>query len=119
MDWSPAVTSSAAAEAKGDGPSPEGLFHACGGLFQSVNGGGRLLPFGSRVADTEGVGEIPPHHHQPPAMTTAELAKIEARMKALGARANRELDDRLLAITGSSDPKVHQTWASPSKARKY
>jgi hypothetical protein len=28
-------------------------------LFQSVNGGGRLLPFGSRVADTEGVGEIP------------------------------------------------------------
>jgi hypothetical protein len=49
-------------------------------------------------------------------MTTTELRKIEAQMKALGARANRELDARLLAITGSSDPKVHQTWSAPNAA---
>ena len=49
-------------------------------------------------------------------MTNAELRKIEAQMKALGARANRELDERLAAITGSSDPKVHQTWSAPKSA---
>jgi hypothetical protein len=39
--------------------------------------------------------ESPSTTTPPPAMTTAELAKIEAQMKALGARANRELDQRL------------------------
>lgn len=48
-------------------------------------------------------------------MTAAELRKIEAQMKALGARANRELDARLLAITGSSDPKIHETWTAPKR----
>ena len=51
-------------------------------------------------------------------MTTAQIAEWEARLKSLGASANRELDERLLAITGSSDPKVHQTWAAPKKSRK-
>jgi hypothetical protein len=51
-------------------------------------------------------------------MTAAQIAEWEARLKGLGVRANRELDERLLAITGSSDPKVHQTWSAPKKSRK-
>ena len=51
-------------------------------------------------------------------MTTAQIAEWEARLKALGARANREIDERLLAITGSSDPNIHQTWSSSKKSCK-
>ena len=51
-------------------------------------------------------------------MTAAQIAEWEARLKELGARANHELDQRLFAITGSNDPKVHQSWSIPKKSRQ-
>ena len=73
----------------------------------------RVCPTGYSM----GIGGKHFHRHSP-AMTAAQIAEWEARLKDLGARANRELDERLLAITGSSDPKVHQTWSAPKKSRK-